>query len=54
LVVAAAREGLGRASSELPKLLRKDVKLVVASRAAIETAIEEYYAPHTSRHAVAG
>jgi type IV pilus assembly protein PilB len=47
LVVAAARENLGRVCSELPKVVQKDVKFVVASRAAIERAIEEYYAPST-------
>ena len=47
LVVATTRENLGRACSELPKLVKKEVKLVIASRASIERAIEEYYAPAT-------
>jgi hypothetical protein len=54
LVVATCREGLGRASSELPKLLRKDEKLDVATRASIDKAIDDYYAPHSMPHAVAG
>jgi type IV pilus assembly protein PilB len=52
LVVAVTREGLGRACDELPKRLSKQVKMVVASRASIERAIDEYYAPH--RNVVAG
>jgi type IV pilus assembly protein PilB len=54
LVVAADQAGLARASNELPKLLSKSIKLVVASRASIDAAIREYYAPHTApNHAVA-
>lgn len=47
LVVATARENLGRVCSELPKVVKKDVKFVIASRAAIERAIEEYYTAST-------
>jgi hypothetical protein len=31
--------------AELPKVVKKNLKFVVATRAAIERAIEEYYAP---------
>jgi len=45
LVVATTRENLGRTCSELPKVVKKDLKVVISSRASIERAIEEYYAP---------
>ena len=48
LVVATTRENLGRACNELPKGVKKDVKLVVTSRASIERAIEAYYEPQRS------
>ena len=47
LVVATTRENLGRVCGELPKVVKRELRLVIASRATIERAIEEYYAPST-------